>query len=709
MFENDYRFFKTAALELNAIDDHEVVKIASIFRRMKNWWKSLGDPDYRKKVQAIGQTSPRIKALLSDLNSNLDRLQKAISDRDVEDYGATVGSVKALTTQLATALGGFQQLTTEIVDSVPVMVVDDQGRQYSEEYIQSVAKGYTKDPELLERLKSQLPPGTPQPGQVNQKLQDIEWFRQFDTRHVYVSYKAQENIIKNIKEILLNKGQYKISKKAIDKMVNPVVDKIIENFKRAFLNGWLYSYKFPEVSKAMESRPANQMQMMVNAGAVNIPDTSIWIDFPLVLAYDLLASGAPSEKISIAAIKNMRWSTYSGMSTEDFEEYEKSFEEPTEARRFDQLMKFAATTDIWWKDPPPGHPKGKGLSIEFWVKFVQMCQRLGVNPFNLAAVINSESGFDPGARNFARGPKSPPVAQGLNQLIRTVALGLGMSEELWKNFYKLSADEQLPWVEKYFSRAGIRGRDAGEIYLKNFGGFKNPDGSLYASKEVQEAFKKQNPGAVFPNPDYQQAAINQNPGLVENGRIMPQKVKSLVAKGIGGEIGKKIQIAVDKTKGIQPPAFQEPSRTYRGKTQTPVQTQQPQEVKMDNSFEQIMQIVQGGGPVQKLVKKAIIQNSLPKTSFVISITGEDRLKIARAYASILRNELDAETSIHSEDGNEIHIEASIYGSEKAVSSAITGFYLATKKTMEETLGKKLKITAYQHKGRSKLPLWNIYG
>lgn len=209
--------------------------------------------------------------------------------------------------------------------------------------------------------------------------------------------------------------------------------------------------------------------------------------------------------------------------------------------------------------------KGAALPMDFWVGFVQMARRLQVDPYELAAVINLESaGFNPHAQNKQGGRV---VAQGLNQLIKSTATkALGMSEELWENFSKLSPMEHLKWTEKYFRMFGTRarGKDAGELYLLNFGGYNNPDGSLYAGKEAQEQYKKLHPDAVFKNPEYQQKAIEQNKGFVTNDRIMPETVKKSVAKGPPSAIRARIDEALRAVGNSPLPGYQEPNPNWTG-------------------------------------------------------------------------------------------------------------------------------------------------
>lgn len=179
------------------------------------------------------------------------------------------------------------------------------------------------------------------------------------------------------------------------------------------------------------------------------------------------------------------------------------------------------------------------LPIEFWDEFDAMANRLKVDPNELASVINSESGFNPASVNYVVDSKTNkykldklgnkiPQAKGLNQLIKSTAKGLGMPDDVWNGFDKMTAIEQLPWVEKYFKGAGVAGLSRKEIYLKNFGGFSksNPNAALYVSKEYMAA----HPEMTFPNPGYQGIAYNQNKGLdkANKGYISKEDLTSLV-------------------------------------------------------------------------------------------------------------------------------------------------------------------------------------
>jgi hypothetical protein len=175
--------------------------------------------------------------------------------------------------------------------------------------------------------------------------------------------------------------------------------------------------------------------------------------------------------------------------------------------------------------------KGAELPDSFWQSYLEMCDRLKVDPIEMAAVLSKESHFNPAAQNFAGGRERPPVAQGLCQFVRKTAMGapVNMKKEEWETFALLSASEQLVYVERFFS-GRVAGKDRYYINKLTFGGHDNPDGSVYASKESMAAWISSHPGDTFDIPEQQDKAIRQNPGVVTDGRILRSTLDAQVVK-----------------------------------------------------------------------------------------------------------------------------------------------------------------------------------
>lgn len=124
---------------------------------------------------------------------------------------------------------------------------------------------------------------------------------------------------------------------------------------------------------------------------------------------------------------------------------------------------------------------------KFWVAYVLMCNRLGVTPENLGKVIQTESGWNPAAVN------GKSNAQGLIQLIRSTARNIGLTDDEWESFHERSRLEQLPTIERFYSRqrrdgslrSRVKGKTSYEIKETTFGAYNNsepqPGGSIYHS------------------------------------------------------------------------------------------------------------------------------------------------------------------------------------------------------------------------------------
>lgn len=181
------------------------------------------------------------------------------------------------------------------------------------------------------------------------------------------------------------------------------------------------------------------------------------------------------------------------------------------------------TEDMKWGEAVPL------LSNEFWIQFVAMCRRIGVDPVEWASIVFNESGFNPAATNWGgvgptaqqRKQEGRPVAVGINQFIWSAGKMSGMTREEWDNHRNLSPEEQLYWMEAYLKKVGAKGHKRDGLYKKHFGGTGNPDGSAYASIAFQDFFVQNQialggypPGTtrkdVYINSDWQQKAYDQN-------------------------------------------------------------------------------------------------------------------------------------------------------------------------------------------------------
>lgn len=95
----------------------------------------------------------------------------------------------------------------------------------------------------------------------------------------------------------------------------------------------------------------------------------------------------------------------------------------------------------------------------FGRKVIEISNKLGVDPDSLMAVMNSESGINPKAKNPYGG------ATGLIQFMPNTAEGLGTTTDA---LYNMSNVEQLDYVYKYFYPYRNKLTDYTSLYLVTF-------------------------------------------------------------------------------------------------------------------------------------------------------------------------------------------------------------------------------------------------
>jgi hypothetical protein len=92
-------------------------------------------------------------------------------------------------------------------------------------------------------------------------------------------------------------------------------------------------------------------------------------------------------------------------------------------------------------------------------KLEQVAKNLQVSKKDLIAIMNHESGLNPAAVNPSSG------ATGLIQFMPATARGLGTSTEALR---KMSATQQLDYVEKYYKNIKGKAKDVGDLYMYTF-------------------------------------------------------------------------------------------------------------------------------------------------------------------------------------------------------------------------------------------------
>jgi len=102
---------------------------------------------------------------------------------------------------------------------------------------------------------------------------------------------------------------------------------------------------------------------------------------------------------------------------------------------------------------------------EFLAKVDEVAGRLQIEPKYLMAIMKKESGLDPSIQNKKALQLGKPAAVGLIQFMPKTAAQLGTSSEKLR---KMSAVDQMDYVEKFYKPYVKPGMDAGDLYLITF-------------------------------------------------------------------------------------------------------------------------------------------------------------------------------------------------------------------------------------------------
>lgn len=714
---NDCRIIRQAALELHATDDNNIVKIAGIISRIRNYIATWGDPAAAKIREKIKTEGIRVKEKMDRLNDAVGELNKAIENVDTNAYGPALELVKRLIPELAVELNNINKSTTQAITETPTAVVNEQGKVFPDARVDAFQKG-KPDPELAQEFKASWEDVPKSQAARGRNLQDFPHYHQFSVDKIIVRPAVINNLVTQLKNVSDRRGV--ISEELSQKLFEDSSQKeaIAHDFKIAVLNSkFLSGPGEPRIrTSTINKDRSKDMEATVFIDNFYLPNSLEILGKPLF--YDFVVDFQDFSQTSnkpFLIISSTTRHTLSSQTPVSHEEAAQS-KGPYLERIAPPIVAFSDEVGFYKKaltnqiNLQPTQPKGAALPDHFWDKFVQMCQRLRVSPYELAAVINKESGFNPAAYP---GTPQRPIAQGLNQLIRHTAVNsLKMSPQTWQHLGKMPAEQQLGWTELYFQRVGAAGKNAGQLYLKNFGGFPNPDGSLYAGKAAQAAWIAAHPedAGKFQRSDFQELAIQQNSGLVRNGKIMPGTVTALVSGGIKGPIREKIDAAVARVGNAPPPPFTPPDpnwipsgiqempaqSSYVAQTPTSAPVTQPVAPEGQQMYDSLMRVLMAGN-ITRIVKSAMSQSILPTTRALVvvdqNIELPFRVRYAHLLSSALREEIDADVSLHY-GNNEIQLECDVVGSEDNVIRAINGLADGISNAFEMATGQMVRSAIF---------------
>lgn len=293
---------RKAALELNAVDSNNVVKVAGIAKTIVNWVKGWGDPEFQQKLRELNEISPEIKSLVDNLSVSMEELNKALSNTDPEAFGKALEEVKPMASELATKLDKAERMSDDLKSRAPVEgVVDENGNVYTGDEVGKLERGWYKDPELKKTIISLLPDDLDVPVRrgINQPLSDFEHFQKFTADDVRFSDKAKEWAVEGIINAATNSAALSASEYAmLVDYVESNKENIISDLREKIIGGILKNYHFP-------AQGHFKMKAVVDAGTIKIPGLNFSVRFPIVILDDKLASLQGVKELDVASLRGI--------------------------------------------------------------------------------------------------------------------------------------------------------------------------------------------------------------------------------------------------------------------------------------------------------------------------------------------------------------------------------------------------------------------
>lgn len=747
------KLVRIASMELQLTNNKEVVKVAGILNKLKNYLKQLGDRDYATAVDTLRSDSWMLQQVATELRKKIKELTEAIDDGDIPSYDMALEEVRRLTIELSNELKQVNRdaitsdprqepdapaaQPTENTPAVPEQVSQEQAPpvqdvpnsgayRYTREQWDDPVQRATIFEQAAKMIKIWHPDhDVPVGKNINIPFDEFKWFKDKDF-HIKqgTARSAKDGLINKVVKLLCGPETTLTEeevRRTLDEQV--IFDQFAEKLFKAIRGGILLSYipAAPENLKKAEkenrepikTRALGEMALAVRTADFVLPVYPVVVSMTIGLT-DLSAGIHSSNKLVVGYAEFSRASA-GGIPPALRRGFQRKTEPPAPASEPAPVIvpepapapppksevkpepkpkseakpapKSEAKPEGKVESKPkseakPAPPKKKvvkkkktsalrmevfktllgfnktaginpnaarNLSNDFWVKFVEMSGRLGAKPEDLAQVIYSESGFDPHATNVQDGRV---IAKGLNQLIEKTAKKLGMSDDEWKNYENVPAEEQLNYVEKFFKLVGrATGQDgkwdsATQLYVANFAPkyvrqASNPNTILYSQKEHKEAYEK-------------------NRGLDRD------KKGHITAGDLARSVSKKlpdfIQNAIARAKS---------GSSNLGQVSL---TNAPANDNVDGLLTALFAL--DAGPVEKMVRHAIERKALPMSTVLVTISSLSsphsvRMKFAKATSRLLKEMIDADTTIHS-DGKKIELQCTAAGSEYAVASAVKG-------------------------------------
>lgn len=305
---NDLHLLKMAAFELLCEDNkNDLVRVAGIIQRVKNWVKARFSKEFRERQEDLKESYDEVKSPLTDLIRQLGELDKAFKGQDSEAVARLVGQIPGAISQVT---GDLRKLKTQMnaADAaIPEVFIDESGRELSRDNLRWLTQGYKQNKQLVQQLLDLLPEQFRNEIQVGKRINvpmsSLSWYGNYSPSDISIS----QNVYNQTKDILIgNLKRRGLSDNFINNIIQRGYDDFINSLKSSILqDGILLQANLSNISRQITHRRANEIELEIMAD--NVPmllgDEELFIDVGRILAHDLGTSVNPRKQISVFLIR----------------------------------------------------------------------------------------------------------------------------------------------------------------------------------------------------------------------------------------------------------------------------------------------------------------------------------------------------------------------------------------------------------------------
>lgn len=603
--------FKTAALELQSVDKKEVVKVAGLVRRLKNWFKRRSDSDYKNTVETLHNDAAKIQGTLTALYNEINKLQISIKDGELAEYNTALNNVKELSARLWSEV---KQTSNDSKDYYTLQDMEVPG--FDEWFKKFLPKGYDLDLGTI----------------YNKPMKEVKWYSNLVPQQISLREGdgALKYLLAEVKKTLVR-----------DSFATPEeVDRYLSNraafikaFQDAVVNGVLITANVKKPSDKVPKHMGGSTEIQVTTAPFAIPGSSIMIQAKVDLI-DLSTTKSSRGKLSL---KKTHYVTALGNAKAQ--------------SRLDQLTKLAFAQEAPIKTTQ--------LSD---TQFAQVMREGYKKAF----------GTEPTAETLASGWAQAVLESGRPIKLLNNNVGNIKATDNWvksgKTYYTKSTGE-FNGEGKSYEHSDAKWRsyptpeDGAAGYWNLLGGKHKNAMSWMAAGDPKSASVTLAMGGYF---------TANIPKYADGMNGLYHEFITKIAPSIPD-----LRSAPMAAPGPKPPIKNwrdDYSKAEReeilGKT-VPSNTQVPAAGNNEVDLTDIDQLTNtlyadDSGPMEKLVKQAILKECLPTSKNLIVITSShasfyEKTEYARVTGYILNRFIDATTSVHT-DGDRVELQCSILGS-----------------------------------------------